>query len=176
MLEGGSEQEDQVATPAGDVPLGFDGFRVHPPGRQVRGEEEKGVREQQVEVACSGVGCDACRRIGPAARRLEPRAQGVDRRGVVVGGAKALAIGGSQRGQQDVDLRRESSCVAPGGTLTAVDVEATQSLPAEQVLARGGARYQSRLEIGRRRAGRRMLIRAPRSRCDGKAGRESNEG
>ena len=105
VLEGGLEQEDQVAPPAGDVPLGFDGFRVHPPGRQVRGVEEKGVREQQIEVARIAAGIKARGGGGLAVRRPEPREQGVDRRGVVLGGAQALAIGGSQSGQQNVDLR-----------------------------------------------------------------------
>jgi len=88
---------------------------------------------------------------------------------------KALAIGGPQRSQKDVNLGRESSCVAPGETLTAVHVEETQSCQGEKSLSCCGAGYHSRLEIGRGRPGQRGVLSPGRSGCDAKAGRESND-
>ena len=109
VLEGGVEQEDQVAPPAGDVPLGFEGFRVHPSGRQVRGVEEEGVREQQVEVDRIAAGVRPAASAASRSAGRQPREQGVDRRGVVLGGAEPFAIGGSQSGQEGVDLRGQPS-------------------------------------------------------------------
>ena len=87
VLERGGEQQHQVAPPAGDVPLGFDGFRAHPPGRQVRGVEEEGVGEQQVEVerivagAELAAGAAPARRPDVAARAARRSPRGGSRRG-----------------------------------------------------------------------------------------------
>ena len=105
VLEGGVEQEDQVAPPAGDVPLGFDGCRVHPPGRQVRGVEEKGVREQQVEVAASPPPRSARSGGGPLARRAEARASRASIAAVwYSAGRRPSRSAVAQGGQENVDL------------------------------------------------------------------------
>jgi len=175
LLEGRGEQGRQLAPPADDVPLRFDRLGGHPPRRQVRGIEEEGVREQQVEVERVPAVCAAPGGGGPGVLRTDPREQGIDCREVVVLGAQALAIRSSQRSQEHVGLRCQSAAVAPGGPLRAHPVEEQQIRQAEQPVSGGGTGDEARLQPGGRRTGRRGTGGVRAGRCDGKAGRQSNE-